>query len=96
LLRRSLNQVFPDPRVPLHPCLLHKEVDSFWILIHRHSAGWVKLACLRRHGVGCFIQGLSSVRTNLNEARGATRLGALVEQPYHVHEELPHRMAIER
>jgi hypothetical protein len=67
LLRCSPDQVLPDPRVPLHPRLLHKEVDRLRVLILRYSAGWVTLARLHSHGVGCFIkpEGTPSVRTNI-------------------------------
>jgi hypothetical protein len=94
LLRCSLDQVLQDPRVLLHPPLLHKQVDRLWVLFQCYIAGWVTLACLRSHGGGCFIHEFSSVHTNLSK-RGASRLGALVKQSDHVQEQLPHWVPVE-
>jgi hypothetical protein len=88
LLRGSLNEVLPDPCIPLYPCLLQKEVDRFWVLVQSYRACWIRLGCCCSQRVCEFIERLSSVRTNLDEARGASHPRAPVEQLDHMHQQL--------
>ncbi len=74
LLRRQLtrNQVLPCQCVPLYPCPLQIEVDRFWILIQSYRACWIRLSGICCQRVCEFIEWLSSVCTNLDEARDAS------------------------
>ncbi len=74
---------------------MQTEVDRSWILIQSYRACWIRLGCSCGQLVCEFMGWLSSVCTNLIEARGVSSPRAPVNLLDHVRQQVPGRVPMD-